>query len=320
MKYYLNTLLALLIGVLLLVYVVFGILFPKFEFRYEGKKNDSIYFRNLNGKKYLQVKYNKGYPFANIKMKVVGGDLSDNDIFGRVYQDEIGLYADGEPITSLEELKKILHMRIYNKGAEQREVFDGELVSSGEAVYYVSDGEYRAFVDAETFEKFGLDWNKVRPAIDGELADLKKGKKITSLASTAYLPHSFVSVSGDLFWVYDGIRRKIVDNKAIDFVRTNYSIIKIDKEKIRPVGEIFCKMGNKREVECELDKFEGVIIFPRAEILLEMKKDVKIDEVIMKVTTFDGFNSVVPKIAINNLKKIIKNRYGSEIELFLSKI
>ena len=299
-----NTIIVTSGSLLLLAWVGFRIFFPVFHFVYNGNNiDDDFIIRKINQKTYWQLKLKGGYPFSSIKIKMPKNSVE----LGNVYQDELVLYTAGQKIKSMDDLKQYL-----NSGSS--DIMNGELISKGDSVFFVEDGKYRSFADAETFDTLGFDWDKVEKAQGREFSNLEKGEDITH--KTIYLNDLFVEIGNKLFLLEDN-RRIEIDNKEVKkFIKNKFSIISIPKTKMQSalVGTMICQQGKIfSKKKCLLQRNENNIL-PRAEILIEATPGQQANQVTATVDTFDGFNSLVPSITVKNIKRLINIRYQEEIE------
>ena len=298
-----NTIFVILLAFLFLSWVVFRIVFPVFHFEYNQQgNNDNFFVRTINQKKYLQLKLKGEYSFNKIILKSKRKDIK----LGNVYQDELSLYQDGQQLNSLEDLKKYLNLNNSN-------VYNGQLISHGDSVFFIENGKYRTFADAETFDNLGFDWQKVVKVNNDVLHSLQKSEDITH--TTIYLDNLFVKIDSSLYFLNNNVKMKINGNQLKQFVEKNFSIININKKKLdlSLVGKMICQQTFFGE-KCSL-KRNRAVVFPRAEILMEIKEGDLLanNKLSIKVDTFDGVRSVVPKITLRNIKRLINIRYKDEV-------
>lgn len=314
-SFFLNSLTVVILGVLLVLFVIFRVIYPVFNFQYqpESKTNRKGFFvREINQQRYWQINLKHHYPFSRIENSGFTSNKFYDDWkkIGKVYQDELGLYATETPLNSWEEFLSLITISPEINGKA------GELISSGDSVFYLTpNGEYRAFANAATFESLGFDWQKVRPATGKEFQNLKRGQNIT-VYNTRYLPGSFVSVGGKLYRLEVGEKKKeIISDKIKKFVENNFSVITVPSEKITLAGELWCHTVFFRE-SCSFQKRTNRI-FPRAEILIKII-DQNNFEIIKekgraKVHTFDKndwqHNLTVFYLTLERIKTSLKQRY-----------
>ena len=211
-----NTIFVTLLTLLFLSWVLFRIVFPVFHFNYNGQNgNNNFFIRKINQKTYLQLKLKGGYSFNKIVLK----SKAKNIKLGNVYQDELALYKQGQLINSLEELKKYLIIG-------NSKVYNGQLISHGDSVFFIENGKYRTFADAETFDNLGFDWQKVIKVNNEVLHSLEKGEDITH--TTIYLNNLFVKIDDNLYFLNNNVKMKINTNQLGKFVKDNFSIININ--------------------------------------------------------------------------------------------
>ena len=182
-----NTIVVTSGSLLFLAWVGFRIFFPVFHFVYgDNNIEDDFIVRKINQKTYWQLKLKGGYSFNSIEIKMPKNSVE----LGNVYQDELTLYAVGQKIKSMDDLKQYLD-------SDSSGAMNGELISKGDSVFFIENGKYRSFADAETFDTLGFDWDKVEKAQGGEFSNLKKGEDITH--KTIYLNYLFVKIDNKLF-------------------------------------------------------------------------------------------------------------------------
>ncbi len=292
-------------ALLFLGWVVFRIVFPVFHFDYNGQSEDGNFFiREINQKTYLQLKLKGGYSFNKIILKIKPG--KNNVALGDVYQDELALYKQDRTINSLEELKKYLIVDGSN-------IYNGQLINHGDSVFFIENNHYRAFANAMVFDNLGFDWKKIAKTDDSVFNKLAKGKHITN--TTRYLNDSFVRIDNKIYLLNNNEKILINDIRAKEFIEDKFSLLDIDKKKsnFALVGKMICQKTSFGE-KCFLKRNKATV-FPRAEILMEMqdKSFLEDNKVSARVDTFDGIHSVVPKITIRNIKRLIKIRYEDEV-------
>ena len=299
-----NTVIVGIVALLFLLSIVFMVFFPTFYFNYnKHDKSENFFIRTINQKRYLQLKLKGEYPFNKIVLTT--NFKKKSLILGNVYQDELALYQSEKSVGSLEELKKYLTI-------DNSKLHNGQLVSYGESVFFIENEKYRAFADAETFDNFGFNWEKVTKVESVALHSLKKGEDITH--ATIYLDDLFVKIDNKFYYLKNN-KKILIDNIGVTrFIESNFSIVNIDGKKLNSalIGSMICKEEFFVE-KCYLKKNQSVI-FPKAEILIEVKdKDLLKKEISAKVSTFNGVQSVVPEITIKNIKRLVKTRYENEI-------
>lgn len=300
-----NNALVITVALLFLFWVFFRVLFPVFNFIYREDVNNIFTTLSIENKKYLEVKVPDNYPFYKFSLKLVP-DKFTNNLLGKVYQNEIGLYPIKGNISNKEELMNYLSV------SENENVLNGELISKNEAVYFISDGTYRAFLNADIFNKLGFDWDKIRKSTGQEFDHLTKGLSIDE--NVAYLSNSFVQV-GDELYLLDGKSRRKINNDLVKLISNKFSVIKIQPDRLLPMGRVQCKKSlfNKKE-KCSFVA-NGEQIFSKAKIVIEqLDNKLNVKSGLVRVDTFDKFfNSVVPQITIFNIKNSIKSNYGEDI-------
>lgn len=296
-----NNLVAITIGVFVLVWVIFNILFPVFKIN-DGLEND-FSIRTINDKKYLELKIKGGYSFHRIfmKMDVDGTSETNGVLLKKVYQDELGLYVSEDIINTKEHLDRFLTI----KGNEDDDIKNGELIQKGDFVYFISDGRYRAFANAETFDMLGFGWNNVQRGKSDLLSNLTKGRVIDKTIS--YLPSMFVEIGEKTYLL--GLEEKyLIDSEElINYVRSEFSVIKVDNRKLQTVGEMKCKRSGKNKVVCKFkDNLRKVL--PQATVFIELEGNLKAKWT-SKIYTFNKFNSLVPRRTLGNIKRNLVLRY-----------
>jgi hypothetical protein len=298
-----NILIVSAIGFLVIVIILFRVLFPVFSA--DSKDKDTFLIRDIGGKKYLEIKIKNGYPFHKLVAKLKLDNPEQKELLGKIYQDELGLYPLSKSINSQEQLKAFLEIKTSDN------LKNGELIQSGNSVYYIEQGRYRAFSNAETFDTLGFDWEKVEKSKAEFLGDLEKEKNIT--LATTYLPGSFVKTGKKLYLLGDKVRYEIdLSNKSlIKFIEDNFSIIEVDRKKLAAVGQLSCQR-NSEEMVCKfVDNEEKVL--PRASILIEITDKMATIKGYAKVYTFNKFNSTVAKITLRNIKGRLIARYADRL-------
>jgi hypothetical protein len=301
-----NTALVVVIALVFLSWVIFRILFPVFNFTYGKDTNNIFTTLSVGNKKYLEVKIPDNYPFHKFLMKVTLDKMDDNS-FGGVYQNEVGLYPIKGNISNKNELMNYLSI------SKNKNVLNGELISKNEAVYFISEGTYRAFLNADVFNKLGFDWDKIRKNTGREFNHLVKGASIDEMV--AYLPSSFVRIEDELYLLDGKSRRRINNNDLIKFIENKFSVIKVQPNRLLSVGKVQCKKTLFGKKEKCFFRANGDQIFSKAKLIVEQtNSEASVDEGSIKIDTFDRFfNSVVPKITIFNVKNSIKSNYGEDI-------
>jgi hypothetical protein len=290
-------------------WVLFRVVFPVFHFDYQQEMGG--FFSNLIivDKEYLKIRMPDNYPFSKFSMKLkVNGEKEE--LFGQVYQDEIGLYPVVRIITDKKELMTYLTIPGNDK------VWNGELISKGQAVYFISDGQYRVVLSADIFNRLGFDWDKVKKSNGGEFKSLTKGLNIDK--GENYLPGSFLQIDKSLYLVgKNNTLFKIEDQVSREMVRKKFSVVKIDPDKLLSVGEVQCQRRIFGQgIKCVF-KANGRKIFPESEIVIEKKEGADIVSGLIKVDTFDKFKgSIIPQVTIRKIKDRIKFNYGEELAKF----
>ena len=272
-----NTCIASIIGVLILLWVIFKILFPVSVI--SNNTTNDFAIRNIGEKKYLQLKLKGGYPFHRVVIKLNSKeDIKNVEVLTKIYQDELGLYTTGEIIKVKSQLDRFLNIE------SNADIKNGELISKGNSVYIISDGQYRAFANAEVFDLLGFDWERVQDDKESLLENLTKGNNITK--ATSYLQGSFVGVE-DKLYLLGTESRYFVDNKdLVKNIKDKFSIIHISSEEMKAVGKMKCQKKGKYKVVCNF-KDDAKRILPQATVLMEINDDFVIDKWKAKIYTFD---------------------------------
>ncbi len=298
-----NLFISLLIGSLILAIVIFRVLFPIFVIN-NNMKNDFI-FLNINNKKYLKLKIKEGHAFHKIFIKIIFDDKNDsgfknNEILGKIYQDELGLYTKGKDINTRAELYK--YLKIPNVSG----IMNGELIQKGNAVYFISGNQYRAFSNAESFDILGFDWNKIKKGEEDFLMNLTKGKNITK--NETYLKQSFVVV-GNKTYLIDGHTKYLIANKKlIKQLKNQFSFIVIKERKIKSLGKMNCQKEKLAIFNC---KFEDKTYktLPQAKVIIELINNQAPTKWSSRIYTFDKLKSAVPKRSLSNIKRNLILKY-----------
>jgi len=293
-----NSLIALATGGGILILVIFKILFPSFSF--DNKTTDDFSVRNIAGKKYLELKIKGGYPFHKVVIKLNNKQLSNRNkvLLENIYQDELGLYPIAGTITNNEELDTFLKN-------DKSNLQNGELIQKGNNVYFISNGQYKAFANAETFDMLGFDWKKVQKNKGDLLGSLEKGAVIDKTIS--YLPGEFVEIGTQLYLL--GLDKKylIGNTELTKNIKKTFSIVKIKEAKLKQVGKINCQNNWENKIICEF-RDTSQKVFPEATVLIKLNDKLPA-EWKAKITTFDSFKSLVPKRTLSNIKRNLFLRY-----------
>lgn len=302
-------LIAFLVGVVLMGWVTFRILFPVFSFEYGDNLSSDFFMTQYGGEKYWRVILKDGFPFRKfqIKMRVSFDDLAHEKkgkLVGEVYQNELNLFPVKGEIDSWEEL--LLKLKI----GEGMKVMNGELLADNKSVYLITNNQYRAFSNAESFDRLGFDWGKVRKIVGGELVGLSKGENI--LTRARYLPGTFVSLGdGEFYLLGDNEKIRIEGVDLQNMIAERFGVVKVDKEVLSSVGTVTCEKSIKGDYSClfvDLDKkvLEGANIF------IDWKDDFLVVDGKIKVYTFSEFFDFVPKIVLRNIKRRFLFNYFPE--------
>ena len=297
-----NSLIVFIVGIFIFMGISFKVLFPVFAVNSEDKNKFFLY--SIGEKKYLELKIKKGYPFHKITMKVDFSDkIKDSNFFGNIYQNEVGLYSLGEEINNEENLNKFLRKNNNSK------IRNGELIAKGDAVYFISDGQYRPFMSAEIFDMLGFDWQKVERNKAEELTNLVEGEKITE--KTHYLSGMFVKINGKVY-LLDGNHRHLIngENKElIEFIEKNFSLVSIDSDKTNSIGRFKCHQTIGMEFECSFEDIDDKVL-PWASLIIEVKDNsVEEAKIFAKIYSYGKLNLTVPKITLKNIRTILSFRY-----------
>ncbi len=294
---------AIFIGIIVLFLIIFKVSFPIFKINNE--KKDDFFIRNINEKKYLELKIKGGYPFHKILIKTSRWKKENKKVFlGKIYQDELGLYKSNKIIKNKNELNQFLDIKI-----EGNDIVNGELIKKGNFVYFISDSKYRAFANAETFDMLGFDWNKVRDNKGSVLNDLIKGNTIDK--NIAYLPSSFVAVGQEIYLLGSGEKYLIRSKELEEYIKSKFSVIKINNKKLNALGEMKCGDTFWSNNVCEFEDVLGGVL-PQATVFIELNDSLPA-EWFSKIYTFDKFVSVVPKITLSNVKRNLILRYDQRL-------
>lgn len=294
-----NNIIVAIIGFLILVCIFLNIVFPVFKINNDLKNNFSL--RNINGREYLELEIKGGDSFhkISIAMDAEKNNKNNNAVLGKVYQDELGLYAMANVITSREQLIEILKIK------ESTNITNGELIQDGNLVYFISEDKYRAFANAETFDQLGFDWDKVQRNKEEFLNKISKGQIIDK--TNSYLPDSFVEVSGKIYLL--GVEKKhSINSKDLEkYIRANFSVIKVVAQKLQPLGNMQCGASLWGEKKCKFkDNFEKTL--PRAVVFVETNGNLS-PRWFSTISTFDKFKSATPRRALANIKRNLILRY-----------
>jgi hypothetical protein len=178
-------------------------------------------------------------------------------------------------------------------------------------VYFIEQGRYRAFSNAETFDTLGFDWEKVVKNKAEFLGDLEKEKNIT--LATSYLPGSFVKIGQKLYLLKDKVKHEINLNNEnlVRFIEDSFSIIKVDKRRLTSIGQFSCQKENEEMVCKFVDNKEKVL--PRASILIEIIDTIPTVSGNAKIYTFNKFDNTVAGITLRNIKWRLIARYADRL-------
>lgn len=310
-----NNLIAWAVGIFILLLVIFKVLFPVFHI--DNGMDDNFSIRNIDDKKYLELKIGGGYSFHKINIKVSGSgdDGSGNALLGSVYQDELGLYPLRGEINDREQLDEFLNI----EGVEG-DIKNGELIQKGNSVYFISSGKYRAFANAETFDILGFDWARIKNNKEDLLSGLQKEKNIT--LSTSYLEGSFVHINRELYLLGLNKRYKVnsMNEDLVKFIEEEFSIIEVSNKILMSVGSMRCKL-KREDVGCVFND-DNQSVSLQSQIIVEIKDEKVLDNWDASVHTFGGGVKNMFEIALRGIKEKLRgikekliSKYGERIGL-----
>ncbi len=297
-----NFCLALGLGLAVFAFVSYRVLYPVFTVSWQSLTRRNL--AEIEGKHFVKIKMRYGYPFHKVKIR--GKFLKESGEktapLKNIYQNELAIYKKGEEIKTLSDLKNRLTLNSV-EGLEK-----GTLLSDGRAVYFIGDGEYRAFANAETFDQLGFDWNKVRSDKNDFLSKLKKGSNIT--LSTFYLPYSFAQVGEQIYLLGNHIKYPLdKDNDILrKYVVDNFSVIKVDRKMLEKLSDFHCRQESGDFVCIFKDRQE--LVSPRADLILQFDKGVLNKHLEIVISTFAKNDWSVPRITLRRAKTLFLLRYG----------
>ncbi len=297
-----NLCLALGLGLAVFAFVSYRIFYPVFTVSWQSLTRKNL--AEIEGKHFVKIKMRYGYPFHKVKIR--GKFLKERGEktapLKNIYQNELAIYKKGEEIKTLSDLKKRLALDSID-GLEK-----GILLSDGRAVYFVGDGEYRAFANAETFDQLGFDWNKVRLDKNDFLSKLKKGSNIT--LTTFYLPYSFAQIGEQIYLLGNHVKYPLNEDDDVlrKYVVDNFSVIKVDKRMLEKLSDFCCRRKSDDFVCVFKDRQR--LVFPRADLILEFDKEALNKHLEIAISTFARNDWNAPKITLRRAKMLFLLRYG----------
>ncbi|HHX58303.1 MAG TPA: hypothetical protein GX706_00835 [Candidatus Moranbacteria bacterium] len=297
----LNTIVALTIGLLILVWVLLRIIFPVFKYsdeaiKYTGKPVVFIVPYQLEGKSFLSVSPFLDYNFHSLRLKMVENyELDDSLQSVPIWKGHVAqLYPMGQVIESEDELNDLLF------GEIKAEIPNGTLVEYNGAVYFISKGAARPFVEPEVFNKLGFDWEKVQGISGSQFSNFEKGEAIDY-----NMPHpsgTIITVKGEDFLIYEKKIRKVVNSSVLANEDYNFSKIILNQLELDKVGDCQRTVSFKKIFNCRLKTAKNTYPIPGDSYIFEIPESLlagNLDSAITLATTNTlDLNSIKQSLAV----------------------
>ncbi len=302
-----NIFIALFLVDLLLLFIGLKILFPTFCYDLIAVKT-ALHQPEIKVAKtqtaeadYLSVAPFLDYNFNSLQVKL-DQKLKVPEL--KVYKGEyFSFYPQGELIDSREKLEAIL-------GEDENSFsFSGQLIKNKEAVFLLSKGKKRAFVDPLVFNKLGFDWGSVREDQEGQLNQLEKGVEINF--NSPHPSDVVIEFEGQNYLIYEKrlypLSQKIKDDFLAEVIP-----IKVAQLKPQLLGECqrqFSLLGNfKCQLKLDQNPTEIAASTYFVELLAGTTEEVKEAEVTL--SAWGKFQLATARKTLANLKNILVLRYG----------
>lgn len=303
-----NTLIAGLIGIFLIVFVGLRIIYPRNYF--DSTKNNmtvvTTIFANENTG-YLMVSPQIEHNFYSAKIRMEMSERIDwNQKTDALKGFAVQLYPVGGEISTAEELKKYIY-------SDEEKFPNGELISTKGAVYIHSRGKWRPFLGPAVFENLKFDWDRVSPLKDDFEGSFEEGERV--IFRTAHPDGTILRTKDkNFFIVWEETMLPIKNEKIIKEVWSDYFAVEVEKQTPQKVGE--CRKDFfSDDLKCEFSKKNrtremagNVLIFSLGE---------NVEKVMNSKVTLGSFNILDlenPKITLSTHKNRTIEKYSEEIK------
>jgi hypothetical protein len=297
----------IILGLAVILYVGFRVLYPKNKFdstKTNNTVNTIIFPSEKRG--YLIADPVLNYDFYSAKIEVFPKNISPKEKKIKVEKGFIAqLYPQGAEIETTEELKKYIF-------SDNPEIPNGKLVSANDAVYIYSRGKWRPFLGPEFFGDLKLDWDRVEPLADSFKDSFEQGERI--IATTPHPDGTMFKTKDDKFFLaWEERLLPIKNEKIIKEVWDNYFVVPMDSQEGTEIGE--CEQayfaGNFKcsflESYTKGDISGNTFIFSFGEDADKIKNA----KISLDPLNFRDLKN--PKITLASLKAKIIEKYGEEI-------
>lgn len=303
-----NTAVAGLIGIFLVVFVGLKMAYPKNYFD-STKNNMTVVMSNFinDDTGYLMVSPQIEYNFysARIEMKV-DGEIKQNQEMNVLKGFAAQLYPIGDTISTSEALKQYIY-------SDDKNIPNGKLISTKGAVYLYSRGKWRPFLGPGIFENLKFNWDLVNPLEDDLEDSFEEGERI--IFRTAHPDGTILKTKDENFFiVWEESLLPIKNEELIKEVWSDYFVVEVEKQTPQKIGECR-KVLSSDNFQCDFfDKIRTKSVTGNS-LIFSLGEDVtKIVNSKITLESFNVFDLENPKITLSTHKNKMIEKYSEEIK------
>jgi len=304
-----NTIIAMLVGLVIMAVVLLGILFPRFNYilNVPDSHGIALWKAQTDKQNYFYVSPFFSYQFSSISLQLRTKQKFSSvpealQVFkGYVVQG----FEKGEMISTSEELEKVLWAG--NKSG----ISNGALVSRGETVYFVSEGKARAILAPEIFLQLGFQWDSVQPVGSEQFSLLEEGEKVSF--GSIHPTGTFFSSGDNLFVFVDGQRRQVGPQLSAMIPSTIVPVI-LEKEELSQIGTCTISGNPEKKIGCTLIPQDTTAISGN-DYIFQVPQNIfdTVEKGSVTFRTLRGMSGIVARSSLKRIKDTLALRYFPEI-------
>ncbi len=296
-QFTINTVIVLIIGFFVLIWVGLQIAFP--TFRYElinvGVSKVGMLKQEIGGKYYFVITPQYDYPYAKVELALKSREsyknVPDSLVVLKDYVSQA--YPKSDQTLKQSDLKNLIFEN------NQTDTPNGTLFSYNEAVYFLSGGKARAFLGPEIFQRLGYDWKEVIKMEGDQFILYEKGDKLNF---TSAHPNGTLlrTKDGEILLVKNQQRLPIDKQSNLEKVWPGYHSVKVDQAAAIKLGNCQNRLVKNGDIKCSI-KVEKEFQSDGGSYLFEVPQG------IFDATTFSRVNlSMMGNFDLTTAKESIK--------------
>ncbi len=253
-----NTAIILALSFVFLIWVGLRILFPIFSYsenavKYTGRPEVLVVAHQLADKNFLSVAPFLDYNFDKFKLKIKGrSEIAEEVTTAPIWKGYLfQFYPQGKVIETEAELADFLVTA--DSAGEERKIRNGSLIEYNGAVYFVSKGKARPFIDPAVFNKLGFGWEKVKNVSGHHFNELEKGEPIDF--NSPHPSGTMIKSKKDYFLVYEKTLHRISAPVWLENEQKDFSVIENKSLAPEKIGHCQRQFGWGQNFVC---KFKAI--------------------------------------------------------------